>query len=147
MIPENLRSKNLQDYYARRDIISAQRHNRRLLITEEERVKERRKAAEWRVTHKEWANEHCKNNLRKTRLKVFTHYGNKCACCGETTFEFLQIDHINKDGKNHRKELNGRRITYWLKKNNYPEGFQLLCGSCHSAKSHYGSCPHEHSKM
>src|SRR5881396_3810055 len=32
-------------------------------------------------------------------------YGGKCACCGETTFEFLTIDHVRNDGKQHRRAL------------------------------------------
>ena len=33
-------------------------------------------------------------------------------------------------------------IYDWLKKNNFPPGFQVLCGSCNFAKGKYGSCPH-----
>ena len=28
------------------------------------------------------------------------------------------------------------------RKNNYPEGFQVLCSNCNFAKGKYGSCPH-----
>src|SRR5262245_21382938 len=31
---------------------------------------------------------------RQSRKEVFEHYGEECACCGETQFEMLTIDHI-----------------------------------------------------
>ena len=36
---------------------------------------------------------------RENRQKVFDIYGNKCACCGEDTYEFLSLDHIDGGGK------------------------------------------------
>lgn len=59
--------------------------------------------------------------------------------------EFLQIDHINNDGKEHRKASgcgSGEAMYRWLKKNNYPAGFQVLCCNCNYAKMKYGECPH-----
>jgi hypothetical protein len=86
-----------------------------------------------------------KNKLRRRRLKEesIRHYGGKCLCCGETTFEFLVIDHVNGGGNQHRKTLKTRSIGEWLKANNYPEGFQTLCHNCNMAKSIYGKCPHK----
>ena len=83
------------------------------------------------------------------KLEVFKHYGGdppKCACCGETHLEFLVIDHINGDGNKHRqKHFNGsggHRVRLWLKQNNYPEGFRILCSNCNSSLGSYGYCPH-----
>jgi hypothetical protein len=88
-----------------------------------------------------------KKNYRSLLLRqtVLSHYGNRCTCCGETTYEFLAIDHINNNGAKHRKEigLGGSRIYRWLKDNNYPDGFQVLCHNCNQAKGHYGECPHQ----
>jgi hypothetical protein len=83
-------------------------------------------------------------NLRRA---VFEHYGLACACCGEATFEFLEIDHVNNDGAAHRKELQGRSIYRWLKVNGFPEGFQTLCSNCNVAKfRHGGICPHQRAR-
>jgi hypothetical protein len=56
--------------------------------------------------------------------------------------DFLQIDHVNNDGKQHRKVIGQGRTYFWLKKNNFPSDFQVLCANCNFAKGHYGTCPH-----
>lgn len=87
-----------------------------------------------------------KDYLKKRRLLVLEHYGNKCACCGEAQYEFLAIDHIDGNGNAHRKAIsNGRKnghIYGWLIKNEFPKGFQILCHNCNLAKGFYGVCPH-----
>lgn len=83
---------------------------------------------------------------RKVRQMVLDAYGNACACCGETTPEFLGVDHVNNDGEKHRRELKGygRSIYQWLKMQGFPQDgrFQLLCHNCNMAKGLYGGCPH-----
>lgn len=78
---------------------------------------------------------------KQIRITTLNAYGNACQCCGESTYEFLSIDHMNNDGSAHRKEV-GNKICRWLRKNNYPEGFQILCHNCNQAKGLYGTCPH-----
>lgn len=73
-----------------------------------------------------------------------------CACCGEKHLEFLSIDHINGGGNKHRKEMvnqggSGGNIYWWLIKNDFPPGFQVLCHNCNMAKGFYGHCPHQKS--
>ena len=70
-------------------------------------------------------------------------YGGKCVCCGETIIEFLTIDHINGGGTKHRKEVVGGRLYDWLIKNNFPEGYQILCMNCNMAEGIFGGCPHK----
>jgi hypothetical protein len=83
----------------------------------------------------------------RRRSDVLSHYGGICQCCGESTFEFLCIDHINGGGNKHRLEvLRGTNFYSWLKKNNYPTGYQVLCHNCNMAKGMYGKCPHEKQK-
>lgn len=83
----------------------------------------------------------------KIRLQCLVHYaGNppKCACCGEKHIEFLSIDHINGGGVKHRKQLGAKWTIYaWLKKNNFPKGYRILCHNCNLSKGFYGYCPHE----
>lgn len=80
---------------------------------------------------------------QKRRMIVLEHYGSKCTCCGESEIKFLEVDHINNNGAQHRKELGSYKIINWLIKNNFPEGFQLLCSNCNMAKGRYGQCPHK----
>lgn len=78
--------------------------------------------------------------------EVLTYYGGECACCGEKEFAFLEVDHTNNDGAEHRRSLkqSDRAHFYrWLKRNNFPKGFQILCANCNRAKWRCGTCPHQ----
>lgn len=67
-----------------------------------------------------------------------------CVCCQETIIQFLGIDHINGGGREHRKEVgSGFSFYRWLKRQDYPEGFQTMCHNCNQAKGQCGTCPHE----
>src|SRR5690242_3349065 len=79
-------------------------------------------------------NKDCRERHQQVRLEVLSHYGNQCACCHITNIEFLGIDHVEGGGVAHRKTLNRSNIYYWLRTNNYPEGFQILCHNCNLAK-------------
>lgn len=88
----------------------------------------------------------CLASRMKAKTEVFAYYGNKCACCGETEPSFLTIDHVDNNGAKMRKKgvyRCGYSIYSWLRRNNYPEGFQLLCMNCNFAKGHFGFCPHQ----
>ena len=98
----------------------------------------------WLARHPEKKKEYARRFREKARAEAIYHYGGLCACCGEATFPFLTIDHVNEDGAAHRREL-GRgssKFYVWLKANGWPEGFQVLCYNCNCAKGHYGKCPH-----
>ena len=85
---------------------------------------------------------------QRNKLKCFEAYGGpQCSCCGETTIEFLTIDHLNDNGAEHRREIGmegqgGHRFYGWLKKHNYPPGYQVLCHNCQWGKRLCGVCPH-----
>lgn len=81
----------------------------------------------------------------KLKIEVINAYGGKCACCHETTFEFLTLDHINNDGADHRRKVGGYTRKVWsdLKKNGFPPIMQVLCANCHLAKTISGECPHK----
>lgn len=97
----------------------------------------------------------CSNCLAKTCDRIqrykdmcYAKYGGyKCSCCGETTKQFLVLDHINDDGAKHRKSLNRNHIPYqWIIDNNYPPIFQVLCANCNMGKQmNGGRCPHQDS--
>lgn len=80
----------------------------------------------------------------KVKIKVLTYYSKGkpfCECCKEDIIEFLSIDHINGGGTKHRKQISNI-IYWWLIKNNYPEGYRVLCHNCNQAFGFYGKCPH-----
>lgn len=81
----------------------------------------------------------------KLRVQVLQAYGGpepRCECCGENTYEFLSIDHINGEGNRHRQEIGRGSLYPWLKRQGYPSGFRVLCHNCNQAIGHYGYCPH-----
>ena len=89
--------------------------------------------------------------VKKIKLEVFNHYTNnniRCQCpsnqCTETHIEFMTIDHIEGGGTQHRKELSQKGTTQyvWIKNNNYPLGFRILCMNCNFAFGIIGYCPH-----
>lgn len=87
------------------------------------------------------------NNRRyqqKLRKDVIERYGGRCICCGEVELVFLAIDHINGGGSKHRREVAGfgSQFYRWLRDNDFPEGFQVLCHNCNFAKR-MGACPHK----
>lgn len=92
-----------------------------------------------------------RSKQRRFEIKsaAFAAYGGAvCRCCGETTMEFLSIDHINNNGAAHRKTLSksyqcGGGFYRWLRDHGYPPGYQVLCFNCNFAKGHFGYCPHE----
>ena len=91
-------------------------------------------------------NKYIRKVRQKARLEVLTHYGGnppRCGCCGENHLQFLGIDHINGGGSKHRREFKiGGSFYPWLRQNNYPIGYQVLCHNCNLAKGFYGACPH-----
>lgn len=80
----------------------------------------------------------------KFREKIVSMLGGKCECCQEDRLPFLQIDHKNKDGHKHRKEV-GTSLKFlrdvWKNPTRYE--LRILCASCHFAITNQGFCPHE----
>lgn len=92
--------------------------------------------------------EQLKQNRKKNNELVVTealnHYGNKCNCCGITNGHFLVFDHINGGGGKFRRRTGASgqlRMSYWLKRNNWPVNIQLLCSNCNHAKGDKAKCP------
>lgn len=75
-----------------------------------------------------------KQTVTNRKLKVFNAYGgSKCSICGIDDFDVLTVDHINCGGTKHRKSFknyDGQAIYRWLIKNDFPEGFRILCRNC-----------------
>lgn len=93
-------------------------------------------------------NEGNKRRRDAVRHEVYQAYGGyRCACCGETERAFLSINHVNNDGAAHKREFNlrtGEQMYRWLKRNGFPQGFQILCMNCQCGKRNNGGlCPHQ----
>lgn len=60
----------------------------------------------------------------------------RCGKCGKTDINQLTIDHVFNDGAIMRKiyPYQKRHLCRWLKKNDYPVGFQVLCRKCNQEK-------------
>lgn len=88
-----------------------------------------------------------KNIYYRNQAKTIKAYGGRCTCCGESYLPYLELDHINGGGMEHRKilGLTGHSYYYWFERNNYPPIVQVLCSNCHSAKTRGYQC-REHTK-
>lgn len=102
-----------------------------------------------------WYELHRKEELIKRRekrdlirKKFISMYGGKCSCCGETIEQFLSLDHINSNGKEHRMKVRGGAQMYRLviKEGYRPDKYRILCYNCNLSRGFYGFCPHERNK-
>jgi len=101
--------------------------------------------------------ETAKQRRRGLKREVVEAYsGGACECCNEREIEFLTIDHVLGNGAEHRRQLKeekgwdvpassmaGSHFYLWLKQNNFPPGFRVLCQNCNSSYGHFGYCPHQ----
>lgn len=81
--------------------------------------------------------------IKKFIIAYYSDGKNCCNCCGEKQIQFLSVDHIDNDGYKHRKIIGPGRLNWWLLRNYLPDGFQILCFNCNTAKGFYGKCPHQ----
>lgn len=81
------------------------------------------------------------------KREVLAHYSTtadpQCVCCGEAGIVFLALDHVDNDGGTHRRTIGQGQVLRWIKRNDFPAGFQTLCMNCNWAKHALGSCPHK----
>jgi hypothetical protein len=72
------------------------------------------------------------------KFAVISYYSNDKMCCEncrENIYELLTIDHINGAGNKHRRSIvSGSNFCLWLRRNNFPPGFQILCYNCNMIK-------------
>ena len=112
----------------------------------EEFIKEKSQSPEFR----EWK----KKFTQKVELEVLTEYSKRvsnsdipcCACCGENShIEFLTVNHIKgrDEMSAEEKALSGIKVYHWLSLHQFPDGYQVLCRNCDSAKTMLGKCPHQ----
>jgi len=106
----------------------------------------RRVQQKWYHNTKNERKNHKKQYIERVKLEVYSNYSPtlSCKCCGESEYEFLTIDHMN--GRTKEDDHGGWNLVNWIKRNNFPNGFQILCFNCNSGKEKHnmnGICPHE----
>ena len=146
-----------RDYYLKHKKDISEKRKEKYRNDPSLRERDTRRTLEWRKKNPEKfrsyeikatsrTSKRVREKRKRERLIVFNHYcGGKieCACCGEKVIELLTMDHVDNDGKEHRlKDKRAFNISLWLIKNNFPNGFQVLCFSCNWGKSFHGVCPH-----
>jgi hypothetical protein len=83
--------------------------------------------------------------VRAVKREVIDAYGKVCACCAESSIEFLAIDHINGDGFHERQMgMVGSTMYRVLRNAGFPDKdrYRVLCHNCNTAIGTYGYCPH-----
>lgn len=81
---------------------------------------------------------------KRLRDEMVAAYGGKCNCprCPETNPAFLTLEHVNRDGREHRK-LKGSHVYTDLRKRGWPRnGYTLLCWNCNAMTRYGRTCPH-----
>lgn len=83
---------------------------------------------------------------RRLKEEILSAYGGECNCCGEKTYEFLCLDHINSGGHKHRLSVGYSNTTIYnqVKTAGFPkDAFRVLCWNCNSSMGIYKRCPHK----
>jgi len=136
--------------YRKRVFTDEQKEKRRLYVKQydidnKERIKERKRL--YYLKNKIHMLARQKAYTKRISRLVFEHYGLVCKCCGESTIEFLAIDHINGGGRQHKIKEKWYHLHAWLYQRGYPEGYQTLCHNCNFSKWAHGICPHQRDKQ
>lgn len=82
-------------------------------------------------------NKRTRNPKWRRKFIVVAHYSMGemcCRRCRNPDIRVLCVDHINGNGAEHRKEIKSYDLYGWLIKNDFPEGFQILCFNCNQLK-------------
>jgi hypothetical protein len=148
--------KSLSEFHTRADSPDGYRGDCRACRTEQERQRYRvNREAKLEYQRRYYQDKSpailaYQRRYRETsRVIVFAHYGEQCACCGTT--DNLTIDHVNGDGARHRQKLYGdpQRGTFyhWLIKQGFPDGFQTLCFPCNASKKNSLRCRLDHTRQ
>lgn len=112
-------------------------------LANREALREKRKVYLKNYRSSEKAKETRRAWLRELREQVLTKFGWSCACCGESKYEFLAIDHINGNGTKHIRSFKApTSYLRWLLDHGTRGEFRILCHNCNQARAHHGACPH-----
>lgn len=154
---DKINAQRRKRWTERADELNSKRRNRlKTDIKYQERKKELSKLnyqrnkefwTKYRLKNKDIINHKCRIRNKSIKMEVLNYYSNgsiSCNCCDEKELEFLSIDHIDGGGKKLRNIQGvGTNLYKWLKRNEFPKGFQVLCMNCNFAKGKIGICPHQ----
>lgn len=95
-----------------------------------------------RVGHTKMKMKQYRKKSKRLELKteVMAHYSGynppRCGKCGKNDIAQLTIDHVRNDGALLRRiyPMQNKNICKWLKLNNFPIGYQVLCRRCNEEK-------------
>lgn len=89
---------------------------------------------------------HGKIHKRRLRMRIYKHYcagDPACACCGETTYEFLSLDHLEGSSQeDYRKHKTAVGIMINIIREGFPPKYRVLCHNCNQCCRVYGHCVH-----
>lgn len=109
---------------------------------------QRRRNRKWKKSHKSTITKANWATRKRLRFKILVHYSNsnppKCANPYNLhlpndpfliDLRVLSLDHINGGGRKDRiAQKSGTLFYYWLQRNNFPDGLQVLCMNCQYVK-------------
>ena len=108
-----------------------------------EKIRQRNQDPKWKQARVDIHRNHRIECLKIYSKRISNSSEPICSKCGHKDEGFLQIDHIygvtSKDGRG------GSALIVYLRRNNYPEGYQVLCSMCNLAKHNSEKCPHQES--
>lgn len=73
----------------------------------------------------------------QARERVLFHYSDGKMCCSNCRYDdikALTIDHLDNNEARHRKDRTWANIFIYLERNDYPNGYQVLCMNCNWIK-------------
>lgn len=108
------------------------------------RIRNPEKYRHYRESNKGAIAESHKKHQYGLRRRAILLLGGVCACCGESEYGFLTIDHIHNDGSAERRRLRCASGVYKhiLQHASPRERYRVLCFNCNCGRRH-GPCPHE----
>ena len=127
-------------YLANIDKYKEYSHQYYLDHKEEDKERNKEYTKQWRLDNPEKVKLQGQRSVQRLKVHVLFHYSKNdpsCVRCGNADVDVLCIDHIHGDGNQQRKRDKtglGNAFYGWLKRNNFPEGFQVLCWNCNIKK-------------
>ena len=80
----------------------------------------------------------------RQRQRAIEALGGRCVCCGESTPEFLELDHVDpRGGRFDRKNLGISQAELQRRVSMGARNVELRCSNCHRVKSRGQVCPHQ----
>lgn len=133
-------------YHAEYDAANKERRRKvQAAFRESHREEYNRRAAESRERNADSIQLQYIRHRRKLRAEALRAYGGDppvCVGCGEEDEEVLTLDHVNNDGRSHRKGMyvnsgrarpgSGGNMYGWLKAKGWPKEppIRILCANC-----------------